>query len=130
MNLNFKLIISTVLICASQFTFAAGECDKYTTGYDRTYCFGKLFIESDKELNAVYKELKGKLKSNTKQSLTEVQRDWIKYRDDVCQPNAGTINVNCNYNVNRERTNYLRDRLIECKAGTCRNNMIGSKSWN
>lgn len=44
----------------------------------------------------------------------------MKYRDNVCQPESGTINVDCNYRVNRERTEYLRDRLRECKAGTCR----------
>lgn len=130
MNLSCKLIIATALICASQFVFATGECDKYTSGYDKTYCFSKLFVESDKDLNVVYKELQGKLKNTIKNSLTEVQRDWIKYRDGACQPREGTIDVNCNYNVNRERTNYLRDRLTECKAGTCRNDMIGNKSWN
>ena len=41
----------------------------------------------------------------------------MKYRDNVCQPESGTINVDCNYRVNRERTEYLRDRLRECKAG-------------
>ncbi|QQS54900.1 MAG: DUF1311 domain-containing protein [Candidatus Competibacteraceae bacterium] len=130
MNLSFKLIITTVLICANQFAFSTGECDKYTTSYDRTYCFSKLFVESDKELNIVYKELQSKLKSNAKKSLTEVQREWIKYRDDACQPKEGTINVDCNYDINRERTNYLMDRLTECKAGTCRDDMIGSKNWN
>ena len=33
---------------------AQGECDKYRTSYDKTYCFAKLFLESDKELNAAY----------------------------------------------------------------------------
>jgi uncharacterized protein YecT (DUF1311 family) len=129
MNSRLKLFTATMLVCANQFAFAAGECDKYTTSYDRTYCFSKLFFESDKDLNAVYKELQGTLTSNAKKSLTAVQRDWIKYRDSACQPNEGTINVDCNYNVNRERTSYLRDRLTECKAGTCRDDMIGSKSW-
>lgn len=126
----FKFIVTTALICSSQLVFATGECDKYTTPYDRTYCFAKLFVESDRELNVVYKELQGKLKSKAKQSLTEVQRDWLSYRDIACQPNQGTIIVDCNYAINRDRTIYLRDRLTECKAGTCREDMIGSKSWN
>ena len=37
------------------------NCDKYKNSYDRTYCLSKLFVESDKELNDVYKELREKL---------------------------------------------------------------------
>jgi uncharacterized protein YecT (DUF1311 family) len=113
-----------------QSAFAAGECDKYKSAYDQTYCFSKLFVESDKELNDVYKELRTVIKEPARKQLTEVQRDWMKYRDQTCQPSAGTINVDCNYDANRKRTNYLRDRLRECKTGTCRDDMIGSKRWN
>jgi uncharacterized protein YecT (DUF1311 family) len=126
----YKIILAFLIVCFCQTAWPAGECDKYTTSYDKTYCFYKLFVESDKELNSVYKELQGILKSNGKKALTEVQREWIKYRDSACQPTDGTINVDCNYEVNRERINYLRDRLRECKVGACRNDMIGSKSWN
>ena len=124
----FNILLVGVL--AYQSALAQGECDKYTTSYDRTYCFSKLFVESDKELNSVYNELRGTIKEKAKQQLTEVQRDWMKYRDQTCQSSPGTINVDCNYEVNRKRTEYLRDRLRECKTGTCREDMIGSKSWN
>jgi uncharacterized protein YecT (DUF1311 family) len=116
------------ILCSSATASAEGECDKYTTSYDKTYCFAKLFVESDKELNAVYKELKDALKDDVKQQLTTTQRGWIKYRDTSCSV-EGTIDVDCNYRVNRDRTEYLRDRLRECKAGTCRNEMISQKSW-
>lgn len=115
----------------SAHAWAAGECDKYRTSYDKTYCFSKLFVESDTELNTVYKELRDKIgEGAARQHLTETQRAWIKYRDGACQPEAGTIDVDCNYEVNRLRTDYLRDRLRECKAGTCRDDMIGAKSWH
>lgn len=108
---------------------ADGECDKYTTSYDRTYCFSKLFVESDKELNEVYKALGKQINADVREDLKIIQRKWMKYRDNVCQPESGTINVDCNYRVNRERTEYLRDRLRECKAGTCRPDMIAQQSW-
>ena len=108
---------------------AAGECDKYTTPYDQTYCFAKLFVESDKELNEVYKALGKQINASVRDDLKIVQREWMKYRDSTCQPQSGTINVDCNYRVNRERTEYLRDRLRECKAGTCRPDMIAQQSW-
>lgn len=124
------ILFAGFLIFTYQNAYAQGECEKYTSSYDQTYCYVKLFVESDKELNSVYKELRGYLKKTTKNKLTEVQRAWMKYRDHACQPDPGTIAVNCNYEINRERTEYLRDRLRECKTGTCRGDMIGSKSWD
>ena len=130
-----KSIFCTVCIFAATLLGAAAvgaqdECDKYKTSYDRTYCFVKLFMESDKELNSVYTELRGVLKEAVKLKLRDTQREWIKYRDDFCEVVPGTINVDCNYRVNRDRTEYLRDRLRECKAGTCRADMIERRSWN
>ncbi len=120
---------SVLFLAFSHQVFAIGECDKFVTSYDRTYCYSKLFIESDKELNEVYKGLTGKIKPEIKTQLTQVQRAWMKHRDESCS-NQGTINVDCNYTLNRERTEYLRDRLRECKTGNCRNDMISTESWN
>jgi uncharacterized protein YecT (DUF1311 family) len=125
----FSILAAGMLFFSPCVAFADGECDKYTTNYDRTYCFVKLFIESDNELNAVYRDLRKVIKAPVREQLTLVQREWIKYRDTVCQPQPGTIAVDCNYRVNRERTEYLRDRLRECRAGTCRDDKIGQKSW-
>lgn len=111
-------------------TLAAANdaCDHFKTSYDRTYCTAKLFLESDKELNTVYKELKSKLKSEVAKGLTQTQRDWIRHRDMACE-NNGLIDVDCNFKVNRERTEYLRDRLRECKTGNCQNHAITKQSW-
>jgi len=129
MKSKFKLLLASAFVLACHNAVADGECNKYTTSYDKTYCFSRLFVESDKELNVVYKELHAEIKDATKQALTSTQRNWIKYRDHACQPEAGSIDVSCNYDVNRKRAEYLRDRLRECKSGTCRDDMIGSKSW-
>ena len=125
-NLVFLAISITI---GSSATFADGECEKYRTSYDQTFCMSKIFIESDKELNSVYINLRTSLKESTKQQLKDTQLQWIKYRDVSCESN-GSIDVSCNYQVNHSRSEYLRDRLRECKAGTCRDNMIIKKSWN
>ncbi len=122
-------LVIAISVMAASVAFGEGECDKYRTSYDRTYCYSKLFVESDKELNTVYGELKGILKDDMKKKLTETQREWIKYRDRACEEEPGTINVDCNYKVNRERAEYLRDRLRECKTGNCREEMVVKKSW-
>lgn len=118
-----------VLCVLSAQAFAIGECDKYKTSYDRTYCYSRLFMESDKELNEVYKDLRDTLRDSVRRQLTETQRAWMKHRDQVCQPESGTINVDCNYDLNRKRSDYLRDRLRECRAGTCREELIAAPSW-
>ncbi len=125
----FKMLLAGALVFAYQGAQAQGECDKYPSGYDQTYCFSKLFVESDKELNSVYKDLRGLIGEAARKQLADVEKDCMKYRDQTCQPSPGTIDVDCNYQVNRKRTEYLRDRLRECKAGLCRPEMIGSKSW-
>jgi len=123
------VVFTGMFLMVSMTAFAEGECDKYTNSYDKTYCFSKLLVESDKELNEVYKQLKSRLKPGLKVKLTEIQREWMNHRDGACQARPGTILVNCNYYVNRERTEYLRDRLRECRTGNCRDEMIGRKSW-
>jgi uncharacterized protein YecT (DUF1311 family) len=107
---------------------ADDNCKEPKTSYDRTYCAAKLFLESDKELNSVYKELKGMIKPEVQKKLVLVQRDWIKYRDNQCEAN-GTIDVDCNHNVNVARIDYLRERLREAKAGQVRPDLIEKQSW-
>lgn len=109
-------------------TIMADNCQNPQTSYDRTYCAAKLFLESDKELNSVYKELKGMLKPEVQKQLVQVQREWITYRDSKCE-NNGTIDVSCNHEVNVARIDYLRERLRECKAGQPRPDLIVKTSW-
>lgn len=125
-----KLLLTLSLLFTANTAFSATEaCEKFTTPYDRTYCDSKLFVESDKELNQVYKELKTHLKGDLSKALTATQRDWIKYRDHKCGESDGTVYVDCSYEVNRLRTEYLRDRLRECKTGNCQPDLIRSESW-
>ena len=127
-----KIFISSIVLAftgLSAFSAQAGECDKYKTSYDKTYCMAKLFLESDKELNTVYGELRSVSRESVKQQLKSVQLNWIQYRNESCESH-GSINVDCNYRVNRERAEYLRDRVRECKAGTCRDDMISTNSWH
>jgi len=126
--MKISILVLFVFIFSIGVVFAGDECQNPKTSYDRTYCMAKLFMESDNELNAVYKELKSSLKKDLQQKLTEVQREWIKYRDGACE-SSGTIDVKCNYDVNRARTEFLRDRLRECKTGHCREDLIAQKSW-
>jgi len=127
-----RIFSIAVLASLALFSFASradGECDAYRTSYDRTYCTAKLFLESDKELNAVYGELRALSDNATRLKLKDAQLSWIRYRDATCESD-GSIDVDCNYRENRVRAEYLRDRVRECKAGTCRDDMTIRRSWN
>jgi uncharacterized protein YecT (DUF1311 family) len=106
----------------------ADNCQNPATSYDRTYCAAKLFMESDKELNQVYKDLKKSIKPELQKKLTQVQKDWILYRNSKCEDN-GLIMLDCNNDVNVARINYLRDRLREIKAGQINPQLIAAQSW-
>jgi uncharacterized protein YecT (DUF1311 family) len=108
---------------------ADGACDRLHSEYDKTYCLSKLFLQSDVELNQVYDDLGKTIKPGVKQRLKETEASWIQFRDASCS-SGGTIDVDCNFRVNRDRAEYLRDRLRECKAGSCRNEEIVKPSWN
>ena len=124
------LLVGVALSCLLGARVARAEdgCKNPRTTYDRTYCAAKLFLESDNELNEVYRDLKKALPKDVQGKLTEVQREWIAYRDATCE-RGGRIDVQCNFEVNRARTENLRDRLRECKTGHCQDDQVGKKSW-
>lgn len=101
----------------------ADSCTNPQSPYDKTYCISKLFLASDKELNESYAALKNILNKEQKNKLTQAQRSWIKFRHDTCS-NNGTTNVACNIAVNKSRTDFLRERIEECKKEHCRNDVI------
>lgn len=129
---KIHLLAFTLLLLQASPAIAGDGCEEPRNGYDATYCKSKLFMESDKELNSVYQELKTSLNAEQKTRLTQAQRNWIDFRDSECSRSKGgayTINVDCNYKVNRRRSEFLRDRLLECKTGHCRNDLLFSENF-
>lgn len=124
-----KMLLALSLAIAANAFAIETNCDKYKESYGRTYCLSKLFVESDNELNDVYQELRGKISKEAQKSLKDTEIRWIKYRTSKCEVSPGTIDVRCSYEVNRDRTNYLRDRLRECNSRMCDNAAIGRQSW-
>ena len=124
MKFNIFLLL---LSLASGSVFAG--CEKPAPGYDSTYCMAKLFVESDNELNDAYKNLSVLLNPEQKKKLIGAQRSWIKYRNAKCS-DGGTIMVDCNYEVNKNRTKFLLDRITECKIGSCKNDLLGNENFD
>ncbi len=107
---------------------AADGCENPKNSYDATYCFVKLFMAADDELNTAYQDLKQVLSKDQMEKLKGAQRAWIKYRNNACS-SAGNIDVECNYKVNKSRVEALHDRLRECKTGHCRDDLLEAKEW-
>jgi len=126
----FRFALMLVFSTSTLASVARAEdgCVNPKTAYDQTYCNAKLFLESDKELNEVYKDLKGAIDKATQSKLTATQKKWIVFRDESCSKD-GTISTSCNFKVNKERTEYLRDRLRECKTGHCNNEAIAKTEF-
>lgn len=125
-----KLVLALSLALTMPALAIETNCDKFKAGsYDKTFCVAKLFVESDKELNDVYTELMGKLNREGQKALKEAELKWIKYRNSHCEREPGIIKVDCSYEVNRDRANFLRDRLRECNSRMCDNDAVGKQSW-
>jgi len=122
-----KVIIFILYLLFFGKTFAG--CEKPSQGYDTTYCFAKLFLQSDEELNEAYKSLSALLNPEQKKRMIGAQRSWIKFRNAKCS-DGSSIMVDCNFEVNKNRTKFLLDRVTECKIGACKNDLIGSESFD
>jgi uncharacterized protein YecT (DUF1311 family) len=123
-------VLTATLSLASFSALARGICDESTTPSEKKRCLSTQLGQADKKLNKVYSDLMKSIKSaDTKASLKNTEQAWIKYRDATCSEN-GTPEVDCLQERTRERTKYLSERLMECKAGKCNNQMIGEQSWD
>jgi uncharacterized protein YecT (DUF1311 family) len=116
-----KTCIFLLLTLLSSVAFA-DNCDKPRDDFDGLYCLNKVYSEADNELNLKYKELKSLLKNNEKKKLAAGQNEWIRFRNDNCSykdQKGFWVNLNCTKETTVERTNFLNDRIRECKATGC-----------
>jgi len=75
---------------------------------------------SERALDKVLAELRGRVPAERGPLLDETQRAWTKYRDEQCRWQAGgaagnTTNssdiIGCTADMNRKRANYLREDM-------------------
>lgn len=113
-------------------TFAESDCDSPQTQMAMNVCSQNQFTQADKEMNDFYQAALKHLELNensyddkykNKEFFMQNQRDWIKYRDDMCafqageQKNSGTIwplIVNtCMTNITVNRTEDIKNSFME-----------------
>tara|TARA_B100000780_G_C20925815_1_gene368982 strand:- start:224 stop:679 length:456 start_codon:yes stop_codon:yes gene_type:complete len=60
------------------------NCVGVETFYDQVYCSSKIYFVFDETLNEAYSDLRKELPNKTFEALRNVQRVWVKKRDDKC----------------------------------------------
>lgn len=101
---------------------AQQNCDKPRDDFDGLYCLNKVYIETDAELNLVYKELVSRLSPDGRTRLKETQLAWIEERNTSCAKriDAGFfVNLSCATRSTRNRLQVLQERVRECKSAGC-----------
>lgn len=112
------LSLSSVCLIAQ-----ADNCDHTRNSLDAIHCNNLVYQKADKELNNTYKQLRTKLNTTQKKTLRTAQIRWIKARDAECTMNSvdmgEVIDSACLLDQTTTRTNWLNDRLRECKTVGC-----------
>lgn len=119
-----KIVIATILCVSLPYAKSSSACDNpRLTEYDRNYCMNKVYTEADRELNINYKKLMPMLNSEGKSRLKRGEKAWMRDRDNACQ-RGGTTYIQCNIDYTIDRTNFLQDRIRECKSSGCLNSRL------
>lgn len=117
---NQLLALGLSMLCMTAY---ADNCDHARNSLDAVHCSNLVYQKADKELNATYKQLMQKLSTADKKTLRTAQLSWIKNRDKTCTMNSvdmgEVIDSACLLDQTTARTNWLNDRLRECKTVGC-----------
>lgn len=86
-------LLALLLLAASAGNAAAGDCSAAETQTEMNLCAGAAFDAADAELNALYKQISARLKSDaaTTRLLVATQRAWIAFRDAECDFAASSV---------------------------------------
>lgn len=92
-----RFVYLTVIFCVTGAPVFAQNCADPQTQTDMNICSYQAFQKADAALNAVYKELMGKISPSGQASLHKAEKSWIAYRDDQCAfETLGTVGGSIN----------------------------------
>lgn len=123
--MKFVLIILTFLF--SSLTVANEACDNPKDDFDGLYCLNKIYQEADRELNANYRTLVPLLDATGKAKLKSGQLSWLNTRNTECSRKDATgfyVNLGCATSTTIQRSQFLQDRIRECKSSGCLNSRL------
>jgi uncharacterized protein YecT (DUF1311 family) len=121
-SLRYTILYLTIVLNAY-----ASNCDNPQQNFDKVYCLNKVYMEADTELNTQYKILYTKLDHNAKNMLKNTQLQWIQERNQTCtreDANKYYADLECLTSSTILRTQFLQNRIRECKSTGCQNSKI------
>jgi uncharacterized protein YecT (DUF1311 family) len=123
-----KFGIALILAMTTPAAAYAAACDTPRNGFDNVYCFAKIYMDLDKQLNDNYIALMKLLTPEQKKTLRTGQLGWIADRDAKCyrsSENSNSVNIDCALGTTRSRIQFLSDRLAECRGTGCNLSKLG-----
>ena len=122
-----RLLLALTPFLFSPLAHAAIDCANASDQATMNQCAGQEFKSTDKELNAMYQQIIGRLKDNPdrKKLLVGAQRAWIGFRDTECKFSASGVEggsvypliySNCLTVVTKARIEALK-QYLECQEG-------------
>ncbi len=121
---------SWIILLVSMFAFGFGKaagCERTSTEFDGLYCVVQLYVQADKELNDVYKELFGKLNKQGQGLLRVAQIKWIAARDQASGKmldGERVFYMDTATQMTTERAAFLKACLRECNSTGCVNSKL------
>ena len=116
----FSLLMPTL-------AWANSNCDKPNNDFDGLYCLNKIYQQADTELNANYKTLRPMLDSAGQAALKRGQLQWMRTRNQDCsmrEKGGFYVNLDCATRTTIARSQFLQDRIRECKSAGCLNSRL------
>ena len=77
--------LAILLICQSVWAGDKPDCSNPQGSYEESYCAEQAYNRNDRELNAVYQQLKKQLNKEQRGLLVNAQKGWLKVRDNDCE---------------------------------------------
>ena len=122
-----RLLLALTPFLFSPLAHAAVDCANAGDQATMNQCAGQEFKSTDKELNAMYQQIIGRLKDNPdrKKLLVGAQRAWIGFRDTECKFSASGVEggsvypliySNCLTAVTKARIEALK-QYLKCQEG-------------
>lgn len=122
-----RLLLALTPFLFSPLAHAAVDCANASDQATMNQCAGQEFKSTDKELNAMYQQIIGRLKDNPdrKKLLVGAQRAWIAFRDTECKFSASGVEggsvypliySNCLTAVTKARIEALK-QYLKCQEG-------------
>lgn len=105
----------------------ADNCDQPKDDFDGLYCLNKIYMQADKDLNAVYQRLRAKLDAEGRELIQARQLAWIDDRNRRCSyrnDKGFFVNLKCATKSTVDQVRFLDDRYRECASVGCLNSKL------